>query len=241
MPPDLPLASATPRKDFRTISRRVVKASIAVLLVVVIVGLFIGPLAAVIDSINADWISGWVEAAGLWGPMLVIALMTAAIVATPIPSAPIALAAGAAYGHSLGTVYIAAGAELGALVAFGLARFLGRDALIRWLGDKVDAGLLGSQNALTFTVFVSRLLPFISFDIISYAAGLSRLHFWRFAVATLAGIIPASFVLAHFGNEAVSGSASGATWAAIGLGALTLTPLLIVAVKDMKRHRVRDD
>lgn len=219
----------------------IAKAAIAAFLVVGLALLFIGPLAGVIERIDGDRIAGWVEAAGLWGPMLVIALMTVAIVATPIPSAPIALAAGAAYGHVLGTVYIVAGAELGALAAFALARFLGRDALVRWLGEKVDAGLLGSQNALTFTVFVSRLLPFISFDIVSYAAGLSRLHFWRFAVATLAGIIPASFVLAHFGNEAVSGSSARATWAAIGLGVLTLTPLVVVAVRDLRRHRVRNN
>ena len=224
-----------------SISRPAAKAAIAALLVVVLVILFFGPIADAIESIDGERISGWVQAAGPWGPMLVIAFMTAAIVATPIPSAPIALAAGAAYGHTLGTAYIVAGAELGALVAFGLARFLGRDVLVRWLGDKVDAGWLGSQNALTFTVFVSRLLPCISFDIVSYAAGLSRLHFWRFAVATLAGIIPASFVLAHFGNEAVSGSSSRAAWAAIGLGALTLTPLLFVAVRDWQRHRVRHD
>ncbi|HCE23521.1 MAG TPA: hypothetical protein DF282_13560, partial [Hyphomonas sp.] len=136
---------------------------------------------------------------------------------TPIPSAPIALAAGAAYGHTVGTVYIVLGAEFGALAAFVLARFLGRDVLRQWFGDKIDVGWLGSQNALTFTVFISRLLPFVSFDIVSYAAGLSRLHFWRFGLATLAGIIPASFVLAHFGNEAVSGDTSRAAWAAIGL------------------------
>lgn len=222
-------------------SRRPAKAAIAALLVVVLALLFVGPLADLIERLDGDRISGWVQAAGPWGPMLVIALMTAAIVATPIPSAPIALAAGAAYGHTLGTVYIVAGAELGALVAFGLARFVGRDVLVRWLGDKVDAGWLDSQNALTFMVFVSRLLPFISFDIVSYAAGLSRLHFWRFAVATLAGIIPASFVLAHFGNEAVSGSTSRAAWAAIGLGALTLTPLLVLAVRDWQRHRAHHE
>jgi len=163
--------------------------------------------------------------------------MTLAIVATPIPSAPIALAAGAAYGHMFGTIYIAIGAELGALIAFGLARFLGRDTLVRWVGDKLDTGLLGSQNVLTFTVFASRLMPFISFDIVSYAAGLSRLHVWRFAVATLAGIIPASFILAHFGNEAVSGQSDRAVWAAIGLGALTLTPLVIVAIRERRKKR----
>lgn len=170
--------------------------------------------------------------AGLWGPVLIVTLMTIAVVASPIPSAPIALAAGAAYGHLWGTVQVVIGAELGALIAFGLARVLGHDVLRRVFGDRVDAGLLGSQNALTATVLASRLMPFVSFDMISYAAGLSRLHAWRFALATLAGIIPASFLLAHFGGEAVSGDLGRATWAVLGLGLLTGLPLLWVAMRQ---------
>lgn len=172
-----------------------------------------------------------VARAGLWGPVLIVTLMTVAVVASPIPSAPIALAAGAAYGHLWGTVQVVIGAELGALIAFGLARVLGHDALRRVFGDRVDAGLLGSQDALTATVFASRLMPFVSFDMISYAAGLSRLHAWRFAFATLAGIIPASFLLAHFGGEAVSGDFGRATWAVLGLGLMTSLPLLWVAMR----------
>jgi len=173
-----------------------------------------------------------VARAGLWGPVLIVTLMTIAVVASPIPSAPIALAAGAAYGHLWGTVQVVIGAELGALIAFGLARVLGHDVLRRVFGDRVDAGLLGSQNALTATVLASRLMPFVSFDMISYAAGLSRLHAWRFALATLAGIIPASFLLAHFGGEAVSGDLGRATWAVLGLGFLTGFPLLWLALRQ---------
>ena len=173
-----------------------------------------------------------VARAGLWGPVLIVTLMTIAVVASPIPSAPIALAAGAACGHLWGTVQVVIGAELGALIAFGLARVLGHDVLRRVFGDRVDAGLLGSQNALTATVLASRLMPFVSFDMISYAAGLSRLHAWRFALATLAGIIPASFLLAHFGGEAVSGDLGRATWAVLGLGLVTGLPLLWVALRQ---------
>ncbi|WP_116600178.1 VTT domain-containing protein [Primorskyibacter marinus] len=116
-----------------------------------------------------------VARAGLWGPVRIITLMTVAVLASPIPSAPIALAAGAAYGHLWGTVQVVIGAELGALIAFDLARVLGHDVLRRVAGAQVDAGLLGSQTALTATVFASRLMPFVSFDMISYAAGLSRI------------------------------------------------------------------
>lgn len=172
-----------------------------------------------------------VARAGIWGPLLIIGLMTVAVVASPIPSAPIALAAGAAYGHLWGTVQVILGAELGAVIAFSLARVLGRGALQHIFGDRVDAGLLGSQNALTGTVFASRLMPFVSFDMISYAAGLSCLHTWRFALATLAGIVPASFLLAHFGTVAASGELSNATWAVLGLGLVTGLPLLWIATK----------
>ena len=165
-----------------------------------------------------------VARAGFWGPFLIISLMAVAVVASPLPSAPIALAAGAAYGHLWGTVQVVLGAEIGALIAFGLARALGRNTLLHLFGDRVDAGLLGSQNALTGTVFASRLMPFISFDMISYAAGLSCLHAWRFALATLAGIVPASFFLAHVGGEVASGDMGRATWAVLGLGAPAFAP-----------------
>jgi uncharacterized membrane protein YdjX (TVP38/TMEM64 family) len=81
-------------------------------------------------------------------------------------------------------------------------------------------------------VFVSRLLPFVSFDVISYAAGLTVLSAWRFAIATLAGIVPASFLLAHFGAEMVAGEADQAVIAALGLGILVAVPLVVKFVRE---------
>ena len=162
---------------------------------------------------------------GMWGPLMVIGLMVLAILVSPIPSAPIAMAAGAAYGHVWGTLYVLLGAEIGALAAFGVARLLGRKALQRWFGDRLSVGLLGSQNALMGIVLASRLLPFISFDIVSYAAGLTVLSLWRFAVATLAGIVPASFLLAHVGGEMATGESDRIMYAALALGLITLVPV----------------
>lgn len=180
---------------------------------------------------DRNTVEQFVSDAGVIGPALIILLMVVAVVASPIPSAPIALAAGAAYGHYAGAAYVAIGSELGAMIAFLVARHLGRDAVVKLLGSKADYGLLGSQNALTVIVFSSRLLPFISFDAMSYAAGLSSLQLWRFLLATFAGIIPASFVLAHFGSEAMSGDFGAAEWLTLGLGFLTAMPLLIIALR----------
>ncbi|MGY3436645.1 MULTISPECIES: TVP38/TMEM64 family protein [unclassified Marinovum] len=176
----------------------------------------------------------WIDAAGALGPVLVVALMTLAVVASPLPSAPIAMVAGAAYGNAFGTVLVVLGAEMGALIAFGLARWLGRPFVERHFGKNVGASLLGSQNTLTFLVFGSRLLPFVSFDMISYVAGLSTLHLWRFALATFAGIIPASFVLVYLGHEAMTGDAGAATWTAILLGGFTAVSVAYAVLRKKR-------
>ena len=192
-----------------------------------------GVLGTVLDG---EALRAWIADLGPLGPLMIVVLLAAAIVLSPIPSAPIALAAGAAFGHEWGTVYVVIGAELGALIAFAIARLVGHEVLRRWFGPRIEMGLLGSQTALMAIVFVSRLLPFISFDLVSYAAGLTALKAWRFALATLAGIIPASFLLAHFGNEMASADGRRIAFAIAALGGLTLVPLVIGAV--LRRRRI---
>ena len=189
------------------------------------------------EMMNSETLRKHVEGLGLFGPLGVVVLMSLAIVLNPIPSAPIALAAGAAYGHFWGTVYVAVGAEIGALIAYGIARLVGYDVLRRWLGRDLSLGVFGSQNALMAVVFLSRLLPFISFDLVSYAAGLTPLKWWRFAVATLAGIIPASFLLAHFGGEMASLDSERVVEAVVALGALTGLPIAGKLIWDRVRKK----
>ncbi|MEY8829754.1 TVP38/TMEM64 family protein [Sedimentitalea sp. XS_ASV28] len=178
-----------------------------------------------------------VEGLGVFGPILIVVLLATAIVLNPIPSAPVAVASGAVYGHVWGTVYVVAGAEAGALIAFSIGRVVGQDVLTRWLGRRPSLGVLSSQNTLMAVVFFSRLLPFVSFDLVSYAAGLTPLTFWRFAVATLAGIIPASFLLAHFGGEMASENLRRAMAAVLALGIVTIAPILAKLMIDWRRSR----
>lgn len=193
-----------------------------------------GTLATILDGAA---LHALIERLGLWGPVAIIALMVLAVLVSPIPSAPIAMAAGAAYGHTWGTLYIVIGAEAGAMAAFLIARMVGQATVHRWFGDRLASGLIGSQNALTWIVFLSRLLPFVSFDLLSYAAGLTVLSFWRFALATLAGVIPVAFLLAHFGREMTSGEADRFLYTALGLGLLTVIPIAIKLYRDGVRRR----
>lgn len=58
----------------------------------------------------------------------------------------------------------------------------------------------GSQRFLTISIFLTRLIPLFSFALISYAAGVTAIHAWRFAAATLVGMLPMTVVFAGLGN-----------------------------------------
>jgi uncharacterized membrane protein YdjX (TVP38/TMEM64 family) len=172
---------------------------------------------------------------GVWGPVVVVALEAIAIVASPLPSAPVALAAGALYGTAWGALLIVIGAVLGALIAFVIARCLGFEAIKRWSMARKYLDVLAkdhSQLWLMGAVFVSRLLPFVSFDAVSYIAGLTPLSFWRFALATTAGIVPVTFLLTYAGETLVGVDAELA-WAIVV--ALVAAPLVIAGVRALWR------
>ncbi len=227
-------ADAAPRSERRVAGIRITIAIVIVILLVAIY--FLLSTTGILEQwLNGPALRRRIVELGPLGPFLIIALMAGAIVINPIPSAPIALASGAVYGHTFGTIYVVAGAEIGALIAFGIARLLGCDLLPRLCRSRDSLKLLGSQNMLTGIVFVSRLLPFVSFDLVSYAAGLTALSTWRFALATLAGILPASFLLAHFGAEMASADTQRILISVVALGTLTLIPIAINVLLSKRR------
>lgn len=216
-----------------------IKAIAGFLLIIIFASLYLyleqsGSLYALF---NQDLLQSLIYEYGQWGPFVIITFMAGAIVMSPLPSAPIALAAGALYGHTWGTIYILIGAELGAIVAFTMARLLGYEAMKKRFGDTVKIKWLQSSNKLMLIVCLSRLIPFISFDIVSYAAGLTSLSYVRFALATFIGIIPASFLLAHFGNELVNSDLPNMFITLLILGGITGIPLIIgIAINKYNKH-----
>ncbi len=171
-------------------------------------------------------ITDTIRDSGIGGPLIIIGLMMLAVVFNPLPSAPIALASGSLYGHTFGTLYIIIGALSGSLIAFLIARYSGRHYVqLLQLLQHYSLQRISSQNSLTLMIFVSRLLPFMSFDLVSYAAGLTPITLWRFTLATLFGLIPASFLLAHFGGEMSQVDDDLLILIAVIIGLLTLLPI----------------
>lgn len=178
------------------------------------------------------------QSLGAWGPVALVLLEATAIVLSPIPSAPVALAAGMVYGTGWGAVIVVIGAELGAIIAFSIARWLGFEAVRKWSSADWVMEYLSqdkSQLWLMLAVFASRLLPFISFDAVSYAAGLTPLRFWRFAVATFFGVMPVSFLLTYAGEELSGGSLATIGLVLILFVALSLIPTIVRLARSRRK------
>jgi uncharacterized membrane protein YdjX (TVP38/TMEM64 family) len=95
---------------------------------------------------------------------------------------------------------------VGAMLCFLLARALGRDTVEKLAGKGVLKGVeayftkYGSK-----TILICRLLPFVSFDAVSYFAGLTSVRFWPFVIATGLGQLPATIVYSYVGGMLTGG------------------------------------
>jgi uncharacterized membrane protein YdjX (TVP38/TMEM64 family) len=211
-------------------------------IVVILIGgyLLLEEIGAKDLYMNVDAVIFRLQNLGIAGPLLVIGLMTLAIVFNPLPSAPIALASGAVYGHTLGTVYIVIGAGTGAVIAFMIARLTGFQVMQKYIGKSWSLNRFTTQNSLMVIIFVSRLVPFLSFDLISYAAGLTSITLLRFGLATLLGLIPTSFLLAHFGGEMVEADFQTTSLFILVIGLVTVIPILFKVLSKNKTEDLED-
>jgi uncharacterized membrane protein YdjX (TVP38/TMEM64 family) len=138
---------------------------------------------------------------GRWGMAASIGLMVLHSF-VPFPAELISIANGMVYGPYWGVVITWIGAMLGAFLAFGLARILGRpfvEAIVsqkNW--QKVDD--LAARQGWS-VVFLSRFVPIISFNLINYAAGITRISWWTFAWTTGVGILPMTTLMVVMGHH----------------------------------------
>jgi uncharacterized membrane protein YdjX (TVP38/TMEM64 family) len=150
--------------------------------------------------LHPQQIRGLLDQAGMFAPLLYMMLMALAVVITIIPSLPLNVAAGIYFGPIMGTLFSALGALAGAVLSFLIARYLGREFIERFLTGHINFCTECSDHLLTKIVFISRLLPFVSFDLVSYGAGLTMMSLRAFSVATFFGCLPFTFIYNYFGS-----------------------------------------
>lgn len=161
-----------------------------------------GIVTGVTHDFSVRGVENTILAWGGWGVGVSIGLM---VVHTfvPFPAELLAFANGSIYGLLWGTVITWAGAMLGALVAFGLSRVLGRPFLVLVVAERklrrIDDW---ATSCGAYAIFFSRFIPVVAFNLINYAAGLSRVSWWTFTWATAVGILPMVVLMVLMGHQA---------------------------------------
>lgn len=157
----------------------------------------------VLASGDAEILRDYILSYGAWAPVVSAGLMVLQALLAFLPSFILAFANGLAFGVFWGGMLSLTSAALAAAISFGIAHALGR-APIEVLVGKRSLGTADKWFARygVYAVFVARLIPIISFDAISYAAGLTRMGFFRFLLATVVGMAPATFVYSYLGEQA---------------------------------------
>jgi membrane protein DedA with SNARE-associated domain len=166
---------------------------------------------------------------GTWGYLAILVTMAGESAGLPISSEIVVPLGGAlASQGKLNFVLVVLVASLanlfGSLIAFYLSRRFGERVVLSRFGRRLglSRGHLKLANRFfarvgLWAVFVGRLLPIVR-TYISFPAGISKIGYVRFTLATMAGAIPWNLVLAYAGFQL------GKNYASV---AATMSPFVI--------------
>jgi len=184
-------------------------------------------LTAAFQSIETAraYIAGY----GALAPVISAILMIFQSVIAPLPAFLITFANGLLFGVWWGAALSWSSAMLGAALCFFIARLLGRPVIVRLLNESaVNTSDRFFQRYGKHAVLIARLIPVISFDAISYGAGLTDMRFLGFAIATGIGQLPATLLYSYLGDR-VTGSIKALFW---GFGLVISVSIIIGLVRQ---------
>ena len=214
---------------------------LAVIAAAVLCYVFIPSVNASVKEILAMFATGdftqvrdFVAQYGAYAAVISFLLMIFQSVAAPLPAFLITFANANLFGWWKGAILSWTSAMAGAVLCFYIARILGRD-----VAEKLTSKS-GLQQIDSFfekygrnTILICRLLPFVSFDLVSYAAGLTNISFWSFLIATGIGQLPATLVYSYVGGMLTG----GARYLVTGLMILFALTILIFMLRKIYTER----
>lgn len=186
-------------------------------------------------------IQDWLRAFGIWAPVVSGLLQLVTSLFPPGPSFLLGIVNAMLYGMVLGGLLTFVTALAAAAACFGIARLVGRPGMERFLStrrlNQVD-GFMQKRGVLA--VFLSRLVPFINPDLVSYAAGVTGIRFVPFLLGVGAGAVPSTIFYSVVGARAIE----AAGWVLLVVAGATVLPLLFLALfgqRLWRRYRSRSE
>ena len=168
-----------------------------VLLVLLVVALAVA--AQVVEIPDGAGLRELVGRAGTAAPAVFVAVCALGT-AVFFPKPVLATAAGLLFGVAWGSVLAIAGFTAGAMIAFAVARKLGRDAMAPWLGERLHTLEEVFARRGVEATLVIRMLPIVPFALANYGAGVTAVRGRHFALGTALGLVPSTVLAAVLGD-----------------------------------------
>ena len=166
----------------------------------------VNKVMSVLTSADVNKVVDYIRSFDVYAYIVSFLLMVFQSVAAPIPAFLITFANAIVFGWWKGAILSWTSAMVGAAVCFYIARILGRDTVVKLTSNAAINNVekyfkkYGSK-----TILICRLLPFVSFDVVSYFAGLTSMSFGSFLLATGIGQLPATIIYSYVGGMLTGG------------------------------------
>ena len=179
---------------------------------------------------------GWTAALGVLAPA---AFVVVYVVATllGVPGMPFTLLSPLLFGVGPAFVVMVVGSAISAALAFLIARYLARDALVeRLAGTDGFARLSALVEEHDWAVIpVLRILPIAPFAVVNYGFGLTGISFWRYFGWSELAMVPMNAVLVLGAGLLFDATARGtASWPLLGAAAAAALVLIGLAALGRK-------
>lgn len=137
---------------------------------------------------------------GIIGIFLFIAIMAIQGLIVPLPSEIVLLGTGMIWGWFYGGIMGIIGSMAAALLCYYISRRGGRPLAEKFIGTKaidIADNFIGKHGMKA--IIITRFIPFIPFDVISYTSGLVDIDVKKYSIGTLIGSIFRAFFYATLG------------------------------------------
>jgi len=148
-----------------------------------------------------EWFVNPIILLGIIGILLFLLIMAVQGLLVPIPSEIVLLAAGMIWGWLWGGLLGIAGSMLAGILCFYVSRKGGRPLAEKFVGEsalEMADDLIEKHGMIA--IILARSLPFVSFDAISYTAGLVDMDIKKYSIGTFIGTIPRAFFYSYLGS-----------------------------------------
>jgi len=184
---------------------------------------------ALLAEADIEGVKEYLLGFGAWAPIVSGSLMVLQALFVPLPALVITLANGMLFGTMWGALLSWSSAMVGAIVCYYISRLFGQPVVERLVGR---GSLIVADRFFKrygkHAVLIARLLPIVSFDVVSYAAGLTSIGLWDFVLSTGIGQMPATVVYAFLGQNMTRAARLG-LWIILGVLALLTLGLAVKA------------